>query len=325
MSAYFARRFLSMIPLFLGITFISFIVIHLAPASAVDARSAFNPKMTAQAKEKLREIYGLDRPLWEQYTGWVARLAVLDFGNSFVDGEKVTAKIAEALPVTVALNGISLFLIFLFGVPLGVAGAVRPGSLEDKAGTFFALAAFSLPSYWFALLLMNLFGVHWRLFPVSGLHSVLADTLPSWQRFADVAWHAALPLLAASLPGIGGISRYMRSAMAETLRQDYVRAARARGLSEKKVIYGHALKNALLPVITLLGLSLPALLGGSVLFETIFSIPGMGRLFYNAVFARDYPVIMGILVLGAVLTLLGNLLADAAYGMADPRAREALK
>jgi peptide/nickel transport system permease protein len=189
----------------------------------------------------------------------------------------------------------------------------------------FTFAGFSVPTFWLALLLMSFFGVRLGLLPVSGLHSLFYEEMPLWERGADMARHLILPLFVSSVTGLAGISRYMRSSMAQVLKQSYIRTARAKGLPENKIIYHHALKNALLPVITILGLSVPGLLGGSVIFETMFSIPGMGRLFFNSVFSRDYPVIMGILVLGAFLTLAGNALADLAYAYADPRIRSRLE
>ena len=310
--------------MFIGITFISFLIIHLAPGGPVDARSALNPKMTLQAREKLRELYGLNKPLVTQYIEWCSRLARLDFGNSFTDGAAVTEKIAATIPVTLGINLLSLCFIFAAGIPLGIFGAVHKDTAGDKTLSVLSFAAFSVPTFWLALLLVSFFGVTLGWLPVMGLHSLFYEEMPFSERWLDLAKHLVLPLFVSSVTGLAGISRYMRSSMAQALREPYIRTARAKGLPEKTVIYRHALKNALLPVITILGLSVPGLLGGSVIFETIFSIPGMGRLFYNSVFSRDYPVIMGILVLGAVLTLLGNALADLGYAIADPRIRSGL-
>ena len=321
MSQFLIKRLIGIIPLFFGITLISFSVIHLAPGSPVETLAAFNPKMTEQAKEKLTQLYGLDKPLAAQYGQWLGRLLRFDFGSSFADGEKVLTKIAAAAPVTLGINLLSLFLILLIGIPLGVYGAVNRGSTADNTLTLLTLGAFSLPTFWLALLAMNFFGVKLHILPVSGLYSVFHDDMTASQKVGDIARHLVLPVAVSALAGMAGISRFMRGSMTEALSQNYIRTARAKGLPENQVVYRHALKNALLPVVTLLGLSVPGLLGGSVLFETLFSIPGMGRLFFNAVFIRDYPVIMGLLVLGALLTLLGNLLADLAYGWADPRVR----
>ena len=324
-ARHFIKRLLGLVPLFIGITLISFLVIHLAPGSPVGAKADLNPKMSAQAKEKLEKLYGLDRPVMTQYADWMRRLVRFDFGNSFVDGERVTKKIAHAIPITLLINFLVLFFIFLIGIPLGVLGAVREDTAMDKGLTFFVLAGFSVPTFWLALLLMSLLGVTFHVLPVSGIHSLFYEDMNWLQKAIDVSKHLVLPVFVASLTGLAGISRFMRSSMLETLGQNYIRTARAKGLSENKVLYGHALKNAILPIVTILGLSIPGLLGGSVIFESIFSIPGMGRLFFTSVFTRDYPVIMGILVLGALLTLLGNFLADMAYSLMDPRIRWAKK
>ena len=322
MTRYYFKKVSELALLLIGITFISFLEIRLAPGTPIDAKSEFNPKMTAQAKEKLKSLYGLDRPLLTQYADWAWRIARLDFGSSFVDGEKVISKIGKAVPITLMISLLSLFLIFLAGIPLGIAGAVKKGTLTDRWLTFLSLAGFSLPTFWVALLLMSFFGVKLGVLPVAGIHSLFYEEMNGWEQGIDLARHLLLPVLVASITGIAGISRYARNNFSEVLRQNYIRTARAKGLPENKVLYRHALRNALLPVITLLGLSIPGLLGGSVIFETIFSIPGMGRLFFNSVFARDYPVIMGMLVLGAVMTLAANRLADFAYGLADPRIRK---
>lgn len=310
-----------MIPQLIGITLISFLVIHLAPGSPADTKSDLNPKMSLEAKEKLTKLYGLDRPVLIQYADWLKRLSRLDFGNSFADGEKVTRKIARAIPVTLLINLLSMIIILLIGVPLGIYGAVHQGTFSDKAVTVFVMTAFAVPTFWLALMLMSFLGVALQILPVSGLCSLDFENMSVLGKTGDVAKHLLLPLFVSSVTGLAGISRFMRSSMLETLKANFIRTARAKGLPEKKVLYRHALKNAVLPIVTILGLSVPGLLGGSVVFESIFSIPGMGRLFFNSVFTRDYPVIMGILVLGAFLTLLGNLLADLAYRLADPRIR----
>ena len=321
MTKYFLKKFIGCIPLLIGITLVTFLVIHLAPGSAVDAKASFNPKMTMQAKARLESLYGLDRPLVLQYADWMGRLLRFDFGASFVDGQRVTEKIGKAVPVTLGINLASLVLILLFGIPLGIFGAVQKGSAADKALTAFVFAGFSIPTFWLALVLMSFFGVRLGWLPVSGMHSLFYEEMGAGRQWLDVSRHLLLPVFVASFTGVAGISRYVRSGMIQVLQKPYIRTARAKGLPENKIIYGHALPNVFLPLITILGLSIPGLLGGSVIFETIFSVPGMGRLFFDSVFTRDYPVIMGILVLGACLTLLGNFLADIFYALADPRIR----
>ncbi|MCU0530851.1 MAG: ABC transporter permease [Syntrophales bacterium] len=322
MLRYLARRILFMVPLFFGITVICFSVMHLAPGSPTDLQTEMNPRVTAEMKERLRAMYDLDKPLHVQYGKWLGRLVVLDLGVSFSpDARPVSAKILERLPITVFLNVLSMALIFLIAIPIGVLSAVRQGSTFDRVMSVVVFVGFAIPTFWLALLLMILFGLHLDWLPISGIRSLNYEYLPPVEAFWDFLQHLILPVSIAAFGGLAGLSRYMRSNMLEVIRQDYITTARAKGLPERTVIYRHALRNAMLPVITLLGLSVPGLIGGSVIFETIFSIPGMGQLFYMAVMARDYPVVMGILVIGAVLTLIGNLLADVSYALADPRIR----
>jgi peptide/nickel transport system permease protein len=322
MVRYVARRFLFMIPLFFGITIICFSVMHLAPGSPTDLQTEMNPRVTAEMKERLRAMYDLDKPLHVQYGKWLGRLLVLDLGVSFSpDGRPVSSKILERLPITVFLNVLSMVLIFLIAIPIGVLSAVRQGSTFDRVMSVFVFVGFAIPTFWLALLLMILFGIDLDWLPISGIRSLNYEYLPPAEALWDFLKHLILPVTIAAFGGLAGLSRYMRSNMLEVIRQDYITTARAKGLPERTVIYKHALRNAMLPVITLLGLSVPGLIGGSVIFETIFSIPGMGQLFYMAVMSRDYPVVMGILVIGAVLTLIGNLLADVSYALADPRIR----
>jgi len=311
-----------MIPILLGITVITFVVIHLAPGEPTDLQTQLNPKVSMEARERLRAYYGLDKPLYQQYLDWLWRLVRLDFGRSFSqDNRKVINKIAERLPITIGLNVLSMFLIICIAIPIGVLSATHQYSFFDKFTTVFVFIGFAVPTFWLALLLMILFGVNLGWLPISGLKSLDYDNLTFLGMMTDRAKHLILPVFDAAFGGLAGFSRYTRANMLEVIRQDYIVTAKAKGLSENRVIYKHALRNALLPVITILGLSVPALIGGSVIFETIFAIPGMGQLFYLSVMSRDYPVIMGILVLGAILTLLGNLLADLSYGVVDPRIR----
>ena len=206
-------------------------------------------------------------------------------------------------------------------VPIGVLSAVHQDSLFDKVMSVIVFIGFAVPTFWLALLLMIFFGIHLGWLPISGLRSLNYEYLSAWEQLVDLAAHLVLPVFISAFDGLAGLSRYMRANMLEVIRQDYILTARAKGLSERQVIYKHALRNALLPAITILGLSIPGLIGGSVIFETIFAIPGMGQLFYMSVMARDYPTVMGILLIGAVLTLVGNLIADVSYAAADPRIR----
>jgi len=322
MLTYLFKRLLEMIPTLVGITLISFFIIHLAPGKPTDVLADLNPKMTPEARERLEKYYDLDKPIHIQYVVWLKRIAKLDFGDSFsTDRRPVWTKIKERLPITILINSLALVLIFIIAVPIGVSSAVRPYSLYDKITTVIVFIGFAIPTFWLALLLMILFGVNLHWLPISGLKSMGYDNLSFPGKIWDWSQHLILPVTLEAFGGLAGFSRYMRSNMLEVIRQDYITTARAKGLSENKVIYKHAMRNALLPVITLLGLSVPGLIGGSVIFENIFGIPGMGQLFYQAVMMRDYPVIMGILTIGAVLTLVGNLLADIGYALADPRIR----
>ncbi|TAJ99517.1 MAG: ABC transporter permease [Candidatus Manganitrophaceae bacterium] len=305
----------------LGITLLTFALIHLAPGEPTDLQTALNPKVSAQAKENLRRLYGLDRPLHVQYLDWLRRFVTLDLGRSFVDGEPVSEKILSRLPITVTINLLTLAVIILVAFPIGILSATRQYSWFDKVTTLFVYAGFSLPSFWLALLLMLLFSVQLGWLPLSGYQSLTAAQMAPLERLIDWARHLVLPVLTASLIGLAGYSRYLRSEMLEVIRQDYIRTARAKGLSERQVVYKHALRNALIPIVTLMGLELPTLIGGSVIVETIFAIPGMGQLSYQAVLARDYPVVMGLTMFGAVLTLLGNFLADLSYAWVNPRVR----
>jgi len=322
MTRYLAKRIFLLFPMILGITLITFSVIHLAPGEPVEMQMAMNPKVGKEARERLKQFYGLDRPLHEQYFDWVGKLVRLDLGRSFSsDNRPVIDKIKERLPVTISLNLIALVLEFGLAIPIGIMAAVHRDTLIDKGITVFVFLGFAVPTFWLALLLMYLFGVKLNWLPVSGLHSLGSENYGTVSYLWDMARHLIMPVMVASFGSLAGLSRYMRSSMLNVINQDYITTARAKGLSERVVIYKHALRNALLPLITLAGFSIPGLIGGSVIFETIFSIPGMGQLFFQGVMSRDYPVVMGILVIGAFLTLLGNLVADLCYAVADPRIR----
>ena len=311
-----------MIPLLLGITIISFTVMKMAPGDPTSLVTDLNPNMNEETIARIRAHYGLDQPWHIQYLKWLRNIIMLDFGTSFSpDGRPVLDKILERIPITLFINVVSLILILALAIPIGVLSAVKQGSLFDRGTTVFVFLGFAIPSFWLALLLMILFGVKLEWLPISGIRSLNYMELSQVGRFFDFAEHLILPIFISAFGGLASMSRYMRSNMLEVIRQDYITTARAKGLDERTVIFRHALRNALLPVITLLGLAIPGLIGGSVIVETIFAIPGMGFLFYQSVMMRDYPTVMGILVIGAALTLLGNLFADVAYSMADPRIR----
>ncbi|MDA8087190.1 MAG: ABC transporter permease [Nitrospiraceae bacterium] len=321
MLGFIGKRLVQMVPILLGITIITFAVVHLAPGSPVDVQTSMSLKTSAEARANLRKLYGLDKPLTTQYIEWLGRFVKLDFGKSFTDGRDVLHKIAERIPVTLAINVLSLILIFIVALPVGILSATKRYSLFDKISTVLVFIGFSTPTFWLALLLMILFGVQLGILPISGIQSIDVSGLGPLGRLADWGRHLILPVFVSAFGGIAGLSRYSRSSMLDVIRQDYIRTARAKGLPESQVIWRHALRNALLPIVTIMGLSVPGLIGGGVIFETIFSIPGMGQLYYQSVMSRDYPTIMGIMVIFAVLTLIGNLVADIAYGLVDPRIR----
>lgn len=343
MIAYITKRMIEMIPTLLGITLVSFMIIHLAPGKPTDVLTEMNPKITPEARLRLEKLYGLDKPIFlpsdgrvldffeeTQYGIWLKRIAHLEFGESFsTDRRPVMEKIWDTnLPlierrlfITFFINVLSMLLILIIAIPVGISSAVHRYSLYDKITTVAVFVGFAAPSFWIALLLMIYFGIHLDWLPISGLTSMGYDTLSITGKVWDRIRHLLLPVLVSSIGGFAGFSRFMRSNMLEVIRQDYITTARAKGLSERTVIYKHALKNALLPIITLLGLSVPGLIGGSVIFENIFGIPGMGQLFYMGVMTRDYPLVMCILTIGSGLTLLGNLMADVGYMLVDPRIR----
>ncbi len=322
MLLFLSKRVTELTITLFGITLLSFFIIHLAPGKPTDVLTELNPKITPEAREMLEKYYGLDKPIIIQYLLWAKRIIKLDFGESFsTDRRPVWTKIKERIPVTISINLVSMILVFLIAIPIGISSATRQHSLFDKVTTVGVFVGFSMPAFWLGILLMMLFGVYLHILPISGIKSMNYDALSVGGKMVDVGRHLILIVFVSAIGGLAGISRYMRSSMLEVIRQDYITTARAKGLPERMVIYRHALRNALLPIITIFGLSVPGLLGGSVILEKIFGIPGMGQLFYMSVMTRDYPLIMGLLTIGAVLTLIGNMLADLCYALADPRTR----
>lgn len=321
MISYIIKRLFVIIPMLIGISLITLIIMHLAPGDPASLRYGLNPEVSQSARAKLVELYGLDKPVLEQYLMWLKRIATLDFGRSLIDDRPVMTKIAERLPATLLLNLCSLILIFGIALPIGVTAAVKYNSLFDRVTTVLVFIGFATPTFWFALVLITVFGFHLGWFPISGMRPWYAEYYTLGAGIKDLLWHLVLPVIATSLTGLAGISRYAKSSMLEAIRQDYVRTARAKGLKEARVVYRHALKNALLPIITILGFILPSLIGGSFIFETIFAWPGMGRLGYEAIMSYDYTTVMGVGVISTFLTLLGILLSDIAYAVVDPRIR----
>lgn len=326
MRTYILKRLLLLIPTLFGITLITFLVVQLAPGNPVSRKLQVGEGVKAEAitqdiVEQTKKLYGLDKPVYVRYWIWVKQIATLDFGRSYKDHRPVIQKIAERLPVTLALNIISIFLVYTISIPLGVYSAVRQGSPQDRAITFFLFALYSIPSFWLAVVFIYFLGggEFWDVFPIYGIFSPGAENFPSYKKTLDFLWHITLPVICLTYGDLAYLSRYQRGSLLEVLHEDFLRTARAKGLPESKVIFKHALRNALIPIVTIIASILPAAIGGSVIIESIFSIPGIGKLGFEAVLSRDYPVIMAIATISAFLTLAGILISDLAYVLVDPR------
>lgn len=327
LGQYITRRLLLIIPTFFGITLITFMVIQLSPGNpaAMKVRMGeqgfLGDEMTREIVEQTRILYGLDKPLWTRYGIWLKQVLTLDFGNSYKDHRPVIEKIGERLPITIELNLISIFLVYLIAIPVGVYSAVRQGSFVDRVTTVVLFVLYSLPNFWVAVLLIMFLGGgdFLDVFPIYGIVSSNMAGASLLARVGDHLWHIVLPVFCLTYGGLAALSRYQRAGMLEVIRQDYIRTARAKGLSEKVVVFKHALKNSLIPIITLMGYLLPGMFGGSVIIENIFSIPGMGQLGFEAVLSRDYPVVLAIATISAFLTLIGILISDLLYVWVDPR------
>ena len=289
------------------ISLISFLAINMAPNSFF-ASGELNPNITQESIEHLKSIYGLDKPLYVQFFSWIFAIVQLDFGISFSSGEMVKDEILARIPITLTINIISMIFIFILSLYLGIKSAMKQNTIFDRFTGQLSLLSFSMPSFYLALLCVLAFAVNLEVLPIAGLHSI--DAGEGFAYYLDMAWHLILPIFIIVFGGIGSLTLYIRSLTVEILKSDYIFFARARGLQNKKILRHYILPNLYPPVITLLGLSLPGIIGGSVILESIFSIDGMGLLFYQSALSRDYPVIMGILIIGAFLTLLGNMLAD---------------
>jgi len=327
MRSYLLRRILLLFPTMIGITLITFAIIQLAPGSPAelkiraDQTGALGEQYTREVIEQTKKLYGLDKPIHTRYLIWLRQVATLNFGDSYKDHRPVMDIILERIPVSLQLSLASIFLVYLFSVPIGVFSAVKQKSLADRTLTIGLFILYSLPNFWVAMMLILFFGggqfFHW--FPVYGLNSEAAESFGRLHWFWDRLWHLVLPVGCLTYAGLAFISRQQRAAMLEVIRQDYIRTARAKGLPEKLVIFRHAMRNSLIPIVTLAAALFPAILGGSVIIESIFSIPGMGKLGFDAILSRDYPVIMGDATISAFLTLIGILAADITYTLVDPR------
>ncbi len=322
MLTYTLRRILIAIPTLLGITVVTFTIINLAPGDPAQfqTQSITDPRVSRQVYEELCKYYGLDQPIHVRYVQWLGRLVRLDFGNSMSsDGRKVTQKIKERLWPTMSLAIISLLGALTLSIPIGIYSAARQDGWFDTISSTLLYALYAVPSYVMAVPLILLLGVKWDLLPFQGMRSDNYADLGTVGKVVDLAKHYALITFCFTYGALAYDSRFVRQTMLESVRQDYVRTARAKGVSEFNVIIRHAFRNTLIPLVTLLGLLLPEIIGGSVILEVMFGWPGMGRLFYESMLSRDYPTIMALSFVSAFLVLLGTLLADLAYALVDPR------
>ena len=314
MTSYLARRLLGAVQLLLFICLFSYALMGLAPGGPDAIYSS--PRITPAARAQLHAELGLDRPWYVQFFFWIATLLHGSLGVSYVDRQPVLQKIFEKLPITIELIGLSLLVTLAVALPLGVLAGTRRGSWLDHAITTVGFVTYGIPVFWLAIVLIDLFAVHLHWVPSSGISSLGRENDP-----IDRLRHLVLPVASLSVVSFAGWMRFQRGAVIETLDAPYIRTARGKGLAERVVMWRHSLRNALLPIITLLGLTLPGLVGGAYFVEYVFSLPGLGYLGVTSVFSRDYPVVMGTTLLSAVFVVLGNLLADLCYAVADPRIR----
>lgn len=319
MKKYLIKRSIQMVIVLIGISIISFLIMHLAPGDPVDILAERNA--TPEQKENIREIYGLNKPLPTQYFMWVGKLLKGDFGTSFVSGRPVLEMILERLPATIILNFWAMIIIYLVAIPVGMISALKQYSWFDHVVTTLAFFGKALPQFWFALMLIYFIGLRVPGIEISGIATYGIDwgVAPFFTVLKDRAAHIVLPLIVLAFSGMAGIARYMRASMLDVVHQDYIRTARSKGLSERKVITGHAFRNALLPIITLIGFELPILFSGAVIIESIFSWPGIGLLAVNSIYQQDYMVVMAFNLLGALMTVIGMFIADILYMVVDPR------
>lgn len=313
MKRYVVRRAIQSIFLLLAITFIGFMLMRLAPGGPVQFYE--DPRVTPERIKELEASLGLDQPLVVQYVKWLGAIVQGDFGRSYVSRRPVLDMIAERLPATVLLSGSSMILGFLVGIPLGIYAALKRGSWFDSSVRFFTVAGNAIPHWWLALVLIIFFSSTLRILPSGGMYTLGNGSIP------DRLWHLILPAGLSALGAWLTLSQFLRSEILEVLRADYVTTARAKGLRERLVMIRHVLRNALLPVVTMMGGALAGLISGAVLFEYVFSWPGMGRLAVESVFKRDYPLLMALLIISSTLVILGNLIADVVYSVVDPRVR----
>ncbi|WP_083991306.1 ABC transporter permease [Alkalihalobacillus pseudalcaliphilus] len=316
MKGYILKRFLYLIPTLIGASILIFFLYSLVPGNFVDS----DPNLTAERKAELYALYGFDQPIYIRYFIWIGNLFQGDLGYSLQFQRPVTEVLGNYIWSSFIVALASLFLTWLIAVIIGVVSATKQYSLFDSVVTVLVFAAMATPSFFLGLILIKFFAVDLGWLPAGGMITTGSD-LSGWDYFIDVAEHMILPVLVLTMLGIGGLTRYFRTNMLEVIKQDFVRTARAKGLKEKVVIYKHALRNAMLPAITLFAFELPALFSGAIITEQIFNWPGIGAIYMQAFTVRDYPLLMGFTMFIALLTVISNLIADILYGVADPRVR----
>jgi peptide/nickel transport system permease protein len=328
MKKYVVKRLLLIIPTLIGITFITYLMIRIAPGDYTKLKLGMegalkSGSISKEILEQEKKLYGLDKPIAVGYAEWLWKFARLDFGISRKDGRPVSRRIADALPITLTLNIITMIIMYIISIPMGIISAVKKDSLYDRISSLVLFVLYSLPHFWIALLLLLYLGSgeYLNLFPLGGIQSDWVAGAGFFTKAVDFLWHLVLPVITLTYGEFAFLSRYTRANMLEVINQQYIMTARAKGLSEKKVIFVHAFRNSLIPLVTLMATLLPALIGGTVIVESIFSIPGIGMLSFEAILSRDIPVIMAITTIAAILTLIGILLADLMYSLVDPRIR----
>lgn len=330
MGTYILKRVLLFIPTFIAITFLTFCISRLVPGDPAERKAGMGREGQQQAGrelsqeriQRLRADWNLDKPIWLQYMIWTGNMVQLDFGKSFKDDKLVMDKILDRLPLTVLMSVVSAILAYLIAIPIGIYSATRAGSVGERSLSTGLFMLYSLPDFWIGTLFIVFLTVgsnYFEIFPNNGLTSTGSETWPFFKRMMDYLWHLVLPITVYTYGSFAYISRQMRGSMMETLRQDYIRTARAKGLANKTVTYRHALRNSLIPIITLFAGLFPAFIGGSVVVERIFNLPGVGQLAFQAATELDYPVVMGILTMSAILTMIGVLVGDLLYSVVDPR------
>lgn len=328
MIKYIAKRLMLMVPTLIGITFITYALVRISSDNYVRNMAETMSEQSASSRNSQvykdeMKLFGLDKPVPEGYYNWIKKAAVLDFGNSRKDGRKVTERILEVLPNSLMLNIYSIMLIYVFSVSFGLYLAVKNGSLTDKISSFVFFVIYSIPSFWLAITMLTFFagGEYFNLFPLEGIITYGYESRSFIEKFFNIAWHLTLPAVSLSLGEIVFLTLFVKSNTLDVLGRQFIISARAKGLSEKRVIFIHAFRNSMIPLVTMIGMLIPSLFGGSVIVESVYSIPGLGMMTFEAFLSRDLPVIMSITLISAVLTLVGILVSDILYSVVNPKIR----